>query len=145
MTGAAIALGAITLASTVESDVAATHAAHAQEQQIDLQSNQQIIQNQQQKMQNYDRMIKTLDTQQVQAVGKGVSEASPTFGAIQRATYNTGAKENKNLETEQSLIEASAKAEKQSVQQKLQAQLFSSVANIATIGLSEAPEFKKLL
>lgn len=126
VTGLAIAAGAI-----AGKAVSQIKAANAQQEAIKLQSEQQQLQNQQKMLSNFDLMKRVLQRQEVQASAKGIALSSPSFEAIQRETFNVGAKQESNLAVEKSLLERNADIEKGNVRNTLYAQLFGDAEDMA--------------
>lgn len=113
-------------------------AAKARLDTLKLQSKQSTIKHQQEVLSNYDILEKTIATQVAQASSKGVGLGSLSFEAIQRDTVNKAAKEEKNLEIEESLFQQGIKNEKKNVKKTLHASLFGDIA-------SSAFEFVKII
>jgi hypothetical protein len=111
-----------------------SNAAKEQKKALELESKESELQYQQKLLANYDTMQKVLDAQLAQASARGVSLASPSFNAIQRQTFNVGAKQARNLQLEESISQANIEAEKYNVKQSLHAQLFGDVATLASEG-----------
>jgi len=106
------------------------NAEDSREEQINLQTELQTVQYQQKKLNTYDTMQRVLATQTAQATVRGVSLGSPSFNAIQRHTYDLGAKELQNQETELSFVQRNAQIEKSAARSSLYASLFGDVAEI---------------
>jgi hypothetical protein len=98
---------------------------------LKLQSKQSTIKHQQEVLSNYDILEKTISTQIAQASAKGVALDSLSFEAIQRDTVNKAAKEEKNLEIEESLFQKGINIEKKNVKRTLHASLFGDIAGSA--------------
>ncbi len=103
-------------------------AASAEEEAIELRTQQSILQNQQKTLSNYDVLQKVIDRQILQATTKGIKLSSPSFDAIERNTFNVGAKEANNLKLERDFIERNADVEESNVRKTLYAQLFGDIA-----------------
>jgi len=72
-----------------------------------------------------------LSKQAAQLSARGVGFDSPSFNAIQRDTFNTGAKKSANLKTEEKLTEQALNIERKNVKTTLHAQLFGDAATFA--------------
>jgi hypothetical protein len=103
-------------------------AAESRLRALDLQAKQSTIRHQQELLSNYDILEQTLHTQQAEATAKGVGMGSLSFEAIQRGTINKIAKEEKNLNIEESLFQRGIKIEKENVKKTLYASLFGDIA-----------------
>lgn len=110
----------------------------AQQQAISEQEKEQQIQYQQKTINNYDLMQKTLDAQQAELTTRGVGAGSPSFNAIQRNTYNTGAKAQGNLNLEEDIAQQNLQTEKDTVRSKLYSDLFGDATSLATSGYGMA-------
>lgn len=111
--------------------IESTSGAELEEQELGIKQQQQTIQYQQKSLQNYDTLEKVTDAQLAQATVKGVSLNSPSFNAIQRDTFNTFSKEQKNLDLEKSFGDESIKIEKANVKDTLFASLFGGASRTA--------------
>ena len=98
---------------------------------LELHANQMKLQTQQKTLANYDKIQRVLEAQEAAMTVRGVAFSSPSFNAIQRATFNIGAKEQKNIDIEGEISQANIATEKANVQNTLYAQLFGDVASIA--------------
>lgn len=108
-----------------------SNAASAQENALTMQSKEQQVVYQQKTLQNLDAVEKVIDAQAAQMTIRGTSFSSPSFNAIQRDTLNVGAKQQRNLDTEEDLIQSNIDTEKDNVRNKLYASLFGDVASFA--------------
>ncbi len=99
---------------------------------LELQRKEQELQYQQKTLANYDMTKKILDTQLAQASTRGISLSSPSLEAIQRDTLNVSSQRQKNLDTEQSILERNARIEKENVQNTLFAELFGDFVETGT-------------
>lgn len=133
---AALVMGGIYVASEVGKSDAEIKAADAEEHALDLQAKQNALQQQQKTLSNYDVLQKVLDAQIAHQTTTGTAFSSPSFNAIQRATYNVGAKKQKNIDLEGELEQENINIEKKNVRSKLYAQLFGNVAETATTAFS---------
>ncbi len=111
-------------------------AAQEQEKALDMQGKEQTIEYQQKSLNNLDAVDKVLQAQEAMESTRGVAFSSPSFNAIQRATLNIGAKNQRNLDTEKSLMDENIDIEKQNVKTSLFASLFGDVANTAVSAYS---------
>lgn len=134
----ALIAGAIAAGSTVGKIFFENKAATSQKENIDLQMGENHLQHQQKTLANYDAMQNLLDTQEAQLTTRGVKSSSPSFGAIQRNTINIGAKEQKNLDIEESLTDYNLRTEKKNVNDQLFASIFGDVANFGESAASLA-------
>lgn len=107
------------------------NAAQARLDTLKLQSKQSTIKHQQEVLSNYDIVEKTIASQVAEASSKGVGLGSLSFEAIERDTMNKVAKENKNLEIEESLFQQGINIEKKNVKKTLHASLFGDIAGSA--------------
>jgi len=128
---AVIVMAAVSAGATVGKMGMEYEASQQREKAIDLQAKQSEIQYQQKTLSNLDTMDKVLDAQSAALTTRGVAFSSPSFNAIQRGTFNIGAKRQQNLDTEQSLTEANSDIEKENVKTTLYAQLFGDTAQLA--------------
>lgn len=128
---AAIILGGISAASKIGQYSQQKSAAHAREAALDMEAEQQQIVYQQKTLSNIDAMQKVLQSQEAAMTTKGVSFASPSYNAAQRAVLNIGAKEQSNLDIEEDISELNIKREKENVKRSLHAQLFGDIADVA--------------
>jgi len=103
-------------------------AAESRLRSLDLQAKQSTIRHQQELLSNYDILEQTLHTQQAEASAKGIGIGSLSFEAIQRGTINKVAKEEKNLNLEESIFQRGIKIEKENVKKTLYASLFGDIA-----------------
>jgi hypothetical protein len=101
----AVASAALGAASVFE----AVTAEEQMEQAITLQAKQKELQLTQQKLTAYDQIQKTLNRQVAQATVRGVALDSPSFNAIQRATYNLGSEQLANINTEMDFVKQTQK------------------------------------
>lgn len=148
-----IVLGAIAAVGEVGKMYEESEASRARIEQLNMQQKQNTIQSQQKSLQNGDIMNRVLDRQTAEATGKGVALSSASFNAIQRNTLNVGAKEQTNIDTQQSLQEYNTDVEKDNTKRTLFAQLFGDVAGAgmsfagmkaATPSMSDTPAYWKL-
>lgn len=107
-------------------------AAQSKLEAINLSSKEQQIQIQQKQLATADLMEKTLQRQTAQATVRGIALSSPSFNAIQRDTINQGSRQLRNLETDESLVEANKRIERESVKDSLYAQIFGDTAEFAS-------------
>src|SRR5271156_4928125 len=133
---AALVMGGIFVASEVGKSDEEVKAANAEEKALDLQAKQTAIQTQQKTLSNYDVLQKVLDAQIAHETITGTAFSSPSFNAIQRATYNVGAKREANSELEGDLEQENIEIEKKNVRSKLYAQLFGNAAETAMTAFS---------
>jgi hypothetical protein len=133
---AALVMGGIYVASEVGKSDAEIKAANAEEHALDLQAKQNALQQQQKTLSNYDVLQKVLDAQIAHQTTTGTAFSSPSFNAIQRATYNVGAKKQKNIDLEGELEQENIEIEKKNVRSKLYAQLFGNAAETAMTAFS---------
>ena len=116
---------------TVASAALAVTAEQQAEQAITLQAKQKQLQLTQQKLTAYDKIQKTLNRQTAQATVRGVGMDSPSFNAIQRATYNLGSEELTNLNTEMDFVKYNEKASKANAKNQMWAQIFGGMGQSA--------------
>lgn len=109
-------------------------AAGAKEDALNLQAKQQELQYQQKTISNIDMLDKITQQQIAQSTVRGYTADSASFNAIQRNTLNVGARIQKNLDVEESILEQNNAIEKQNVKRTLYAQLFGDVVEGASIG-----------
>ena len=95
---------------------------------LDLKREQTELQYQQKTLSNFELTNKILDSQISEASARGISMYSPSLEAIQRSTLNTGAKNQKNFDTEESIFERNIKIEKRNVRDTFVGQLFGDAA-----------------
>lgn len=138
LAGYEIALLAVTAAATTAEAYEQYNAAQSQSEALDLQSQQQTIAYQDKTLSNYDAMEKVLQAQEAQMTVRGTAFSSPSFNAIQRDTENTGARNQRNLDTEESIAQMNIQIEKQNVNDTLWAQLFGDAGNMSKSGMSAA-------
>ena len=132
-----IEVAAIVLATVATAGKIGFEAKAAQEKEgaLDLQAAQTKLQTQQKTLQNYDVMEKVLDAQIAHMTTTGTAFSSPSFNAIQRDTFNIGAKNQANIDIEGDIIQANIKKEKQNVRNSLYAQLFGDTASFASASI----------
>lgn len=123
--GATVAKVGVEVAAQKETDKA-----------LDLQAKQATIQFQQKNLSNLETMQKVLDEQAVALTTRGVAFSSPSFNAIQRATYNIGAKKSQNLKTEENIVDENVRIEKENSKNALYATIFGDVASTAEAGIN---------
>ena len=111
-------------------------AANAQEQALELQGKALKLQTEQKTLANYDTMEKVIQAQVAHQTTTGTAFSSPSFNAIQRDTYNTGAKQAKNIELTGDLQLQNIETEKENVKRTLYAQLFGNASSTAMAGAS---------
>lgn len=104
----------------------------ANEDALDLQAKQHQIVYQQKQLANISLMKRVLETQTAEASARGVGLGSSSLMAIQRHTFEIGGKENKNLETEKSLVDYNNEVEKSNVKDRFYSQLFGDVISGAS-------------
>lgn len=97
---------------------------------IDLQSKQSTLRHQQELLSNYDILEQTLATNLAEASAKGIGLGSPSFEAVERSTINKIAKEERNLNLEESIYQEGLKVEKGNVKNTLYSSLFGDVASV---------------
>lgn len=105
--------------------------ANAKEEQIETQKKQYELQYTQKSLSNLDKLQKVLDAQIAQSTVRGVSLDSASLEAIERNTMNIGARSQRNLNLEQSLIDQNLAMEQSNVKTSLYAQLFGDAATLA--------------
>ena len=127
----AVAAAAVGAVSGVASAFGAVAAEEQTEQAITLQAKQKQLQLTQQKLTAYDQIQKTLNRQTAQATVRGVSMDSPSFNAIQRATYNLGSEELTNINTEMDFVKYNEKASKENAKNQMYAQIFGGLGQTA--------------
>lgn len=135
MPQAGLVILATTAAMEVGKGVMEVQAAKAQENALDLQAKQNEMQYQQQTLSNLDSLDKVIQHQTTQMTTRGVAFSSPSFNAIQRNTENVAAREQRNLNTQKSILDANIDIEKRNVKNSLYGQLFGDAASF---GLSFA-------
>lgn len=108
-----------------------TLAERAQMEQINLQSKQRQLQLTQKKTSIYDQTLKVLQRQTAQATTRGIGMDSPSFNAIQRQTLNLSSENLQNVNTQQELLDYSAKAERESARNTMYAKLFGQAGSMA--------------
>ena len=128
---AALVMAGVAAASEVGKMSMQAKMAEEKEYALDLQAKQQTLQYQQKTLSNYDVLQKVLDAQTAQMTVRGTAFASPSFNAIQRATFNVSSKKQKNLDIENDIAQSNIESEKSNVKSQLYASLFGDVANIA--------------
>jgi hypothetical protein len=128
---AAVVLAGVAVASKAGQMEMEYQASKQKEAALDLQAKQQTLAYQQKTLSNYDVMEKVLDSQTAAMTTRGVAFSSPSFNAIQRATYNVGAKRQKNIDIEEDLAQSNIDLEKENVRNTLYAQLFGDVSSLA--------------
>jgi hypothetical protein len=128
---AAIVMGAVAVGATVGKAGFEIAGANERERALDLEAKQIALQTQQKTLNNYDVMEKVLAAQEAHMTVTGTAFSSPSYNAIQRNTFNIGAKKQRNTEIEGELAEENIKIEKQNVRNTLYAQLFGDVSNLA--------------
>jgi translation elongation factor P/translation initiation factor 5A len=126
-----LAVGAKTGESYEESQ-----AASEKSRALDIQGKEIRLSTEQKTLANYDAMEKVLQAQIAHMTTTGLAFSSPSFNAIQRATYNTAAKSAKNIELMGDIQEENTRIEKENVENTLYAQLFGNVASTAVAGTS---------
>jgi hypothetical protein len=112
---------------------AQNEAAEARTHALELESKQIKLQTQQKTLNNYAVMEKVLAAQEAAQTIRGTSFSSPSFNAIQRDTFNTGVKRQKNINLEGDIAEENIDIEKRNVRNTLFAQLFGDVAETAPL------------
>lgn len=127
----AVASAAIGAVSGVASAFGAVTAEEQMEQAITLQAKQKELQLTQQKLTAYDQIQKTLNRQVAQATVRGVALDSPSFNAIQRATYNLGSEQLANINTEMDFVDYNEKASKANAKNAMYANIFGGVGQSA--------------
>lgn len=126
------ALMVISATTAVAKGVSEIGAAGSRSRSLDLQKDQGILAHQQKTLANFENMQKVLDRQVAEATTRGIGLGSPSLEAIQRNTVNVGAKNAKNLDTENDIFQSNIAAEKSNVKSTLFAQLFGDVAGTAS-------------
>lgn len=128
--GIETAIFAVAAVATAAKGYEDVKSASSQESAIDLEAKQNQLQTQQKTLSNYDTMEKLIDSQIAHMTTTGAAFSSPSFNAITRDSYNTGAKAGKNIEIEGDIADENAKIEKQNVRDSLYASLFGDAAQI---------------
>lgn len=123
-------LAAIAVGATIGKMSEEKEAEQANLSAINQQSKLLALQYQQKNMRNLEITDKMLSRQAAQLSTRGVAFDSPSFNAIQRDTINTGARNARNLSTEQSLTEQGLAIERKNVKNTLHAQLFGDAATL---------------
>lgn len=122
----------------VGSTVAQAESQYSSEQEslasLKTQSKEQQLQYQQKSMQNLDAVQKMFDAQVAWQTVSGSAMSSPTFNAIQRNTANVGARSQRNLDLEETIVQQNIRTEKSNVRNKLYSQLFGDLASAAKSG-----------
>lgn len=131
-----LVMGAIAAGATVGKTIFQMNAAEQKQQALDTQAKQQQIQYQQKTLSNLDVLEKTLEAQEAAMTVTGTAFSSPSFNAIQRATFNINSKKQRNTDIENSLIEENINIEKENVRNSLYAQMFGNVASAASSAYS---------
>jgi len=126
---ALIVIGAV---SAVGKGVSQFFGMDQQEQALKLQSEQNELQYQQKTLANYDLTNQILDKQLAQVSTRGVGIGSASFQATQINTANISAKNERNLNTEESIFERNSAIEKANVQMTFAAQIFGDAADFAS-------------
>lgn len=129
---AAIVLGAVAIVGEGASLYESYQGEQAKLSAIDLEQKQSTIQSQQKSLANLDLIDKVLARQTAEATTRGVALSSPSFNAIQRETLNEGAKAGQNIAVEGSIMDANFANERENTKRQLMAQVFGSVASMAT-------------
>lgn len=111
---------------------------------LKTQSKEQQLAYQEKSLNNLDAVQHMFDAQVAWQSVSGSAMSSPTFNAIQRNTANMGARKQRNLDIEESIIQSNIKAEKSNVRNTLYSQLFGDTLNLASMGagvMSKMPSF----
>lgn len=108
--------------------------ANEQEAAIKQQRKQVMLQYQQKSLSNLDTLQKVLDSQIAQATTRGISLDSPSLEAIQRNTLNVGARRQRNLDLEKSLVDQNLSIETANVRRTLYTQLFGDIEQGLSMG-----------
>lgn len=127
----AIALGVVALGADLAGMYENYQAEESKQKQIDEQQKLTRLEYVQRTLNNYDTMEKLLDSQTAAASARGVAMTSPSLNAIQRNTYNVGARANENLKIEESISEQNARVEKENVRNAFYGNVFTGVADAA--------------
>lgn len=117
--------------SEVAKSVLEIKAANEKTKALELESKQMQLQTQQKTLANYDTMEKVLQSQEAHMTTTGLAFSSPSFNAIQRQTYNIGAKKQANIDIEGDIQQENIDFEKRNVRNTLFGQLFGNVAETA--------------
>jgi hypothetical protein len=127
-----IFLAAIAVGSAAGSIFEGYQSEQLQLSQIDTQAKYTKLQYLQKTTANYDGLEKLLASQEAAASVRGIGMDSPSLNAIQRNTYNTASKQQRNLDTEEEIDRINTKYEKEVVKDKFIASIFSTVGSAAT-------------
>lgn len=126
------ALIVVSTAATAAKGYSQYEASQSKMDALNLSREQHVLQHQQKTLANYETTQKILDAQTANATTRGVGMGSPSLEAIARNTINVSAKNQKNLNTEESIFEQNLKAEKSNVSNTLFAELFGDAASLAS-------------
>lgn len=112
--------------------LAQTASASSDMKALQLQREQNMISYQQKTLANLDMTKKIVDADSAEASVRGVGLNSPSLTAIQTNAFNVGAKNQSNLDIEQSLFEKNLKIEKENVRNTLWGNIFGDAAGIGS-------------
>ena len=140
----AIGVGVNAIAGAGEAN-AQQEAAESKQAALQVENKELTLQDQQSAMATYDNLNKLLQTQEAQAVAKGVSVASPSVEAIQDNSLTVAARKIKNQDLETKIQQANNLTEINNTKQALNAQLFGDAGNFAgnTIKLMDSTPVAK--
>jgi hypothetical protein len=122
----------LSVAARVGESVMEMSAADQKLASLNMAKDESIVKHQQKTLANFDTTQKILDSQIASATTRGVGLGSSSLEAIQRHTFNIGAKKQQNLDTEQDLIQENIAAEKSNVRDTLFSELFGNAASTAS-------------
>lgn len=124
---ATILMATVAAGAAVGKGVAQTAAASQKQEALMLESKEKQLESQQKMLSTYSLVEKTIDAQNAAISVRGVTANSPSFQAIERHTFDVGARRLKNLELEEDITQANFRTERENVQSKLYAELFGDV------------------
>jgi len=129
-----LTMAAISAAATIGQGVTQVSQASSDKERLKIQEEQMRLETQQRTLSNYDALKKVLAAQIAENSVSGTAPTSASFNAIQRATVNAGARQQKNIELEQDLSEENYDIEKESINKSLYGKLFADAANLGFTG-----------
>lgn len=126
------ALMVIAAAGTVGESYMDIKAEQAGEEALDLKEKADKLRFTQKTLSNYDTMQKVLDRETATASTRGVALSSASLGAQTIDIFNTGSKEQANLDIEKAIARENISLERRNIQNSLFSKLFSNATSLAT-------------
>lgn len=128
--------------SFIGSEVLAFKGYDARRQQIEAESLQRQLQYTQKSLSNLDLLEKSMELDQLQRAGSGMSFSSPSFLAKETGLINRYVKAEKNLNLEDMLYSENETIERRKSRSKLASDIFGAATDTAQSAFAFSGSFK---